>query len=241
MKGKGFGMQEHINSRPEFWKNPITLALATLILFFTSQLMGALLVTPFMRYIPGQNLQLLTYIGANTISLSVLLVIAQRIFRFQWRSFGLKACGLKGILPVFPAFFLYFMISIGFTLLASKFIPGFNVEQAQETGFSKGNSPIELIAAFISLVLITPLFEEAIFRGVLFHGLRKKLPFWFAALITSVVFALAHGQWNVGIDTFALSLILCYLVEKSGSIIPALLLHGLKNSVAFVLLFIVRV
>jgi len=59
-----------------------------------------------------------------------------------------------------------------------------------------------------------------------------------AALVTSLVFAAVHGQWNVAIDTFALSLVLCALREVTGTIWAGILLHMFKNAIAFYVLFI---
>ncbi|RYZ49901.1 MAG: CPBP family intramembrane metalloprotease, partial [Sphingobacteriales bacterium] len=57
-------------------------------------------------------------------------------------------------------------------------------------------------------------------------------------IVTSIVFGAIHGQWNVAVDVFALSLILCSLREITGSIWAGVLLHMLKNGIAFYFLFI---
>ena len=145
---------------------------------------------------------------------------------------------LRSFLYILPAFLIYFLASAMFTVFAIKYIPGFKSDQVQDVGFNNLKQPLQLVAGFVSLAVITPLYEEFIFRGVLFKGLRRKLPFWLSAAITSAVFAVAHMQWNVAVDVFALSLVLCFLVEKSQSIFPGVLLHALKNSIAFILLFI---
>lgn len=224
-----------------FWKNPFTVVLSTLVIFFLAQLLGAFMVAPILGYLSSQNMKLLVYIAANTFALFGLIALAMSIIGFKWQSLGLKRASLKNLLLVIPAFVLYFSVSIAFSALAMRFIPGFDIEQAQDIAFSRGGLSADTIAAFLSLVVLTPLFEEIIFRGVLFKGLRRRLPFLPSAIITSIVFAVAHGQWNVAIDTFALSLVLCYMVEKSGSIVPAILLHALKNALAFTLLFIINV
>lgn len=110
--------------------------------------------------------------------------------------------------------------------------------QDQETGFAQIATRWEYIVAFVSLVLVAPVAEEALFRGYLFGKLRKVAPLWLAILITSLLFAVVHGQWNVGIDVFALSIVLCLLRVVSGSLWPSILLHMLKNGVAYYFLFI---
>ncbi|MBQ2637586.1 CPBP family intramembrane metalloprotease, partial [Candidatus Saccharibacteria bacterium] len=59
--------------------------------------------------------------------------------------------------------------------------------------------------------------------------------------ITSVLFAIMHGQWNVGVNVFAMSIVLCLLREMNGTIYSGILLHILKNGVAFVLLYILNI
>jgi hypothetical protein len=61
---------------------------------------------------------------------------------------------------------------------------------------------------------------------------------WAAIIITSLLFGAVHGQWNVAIDVFVLSLVLCSLREVTGNIWAGVLLHMLKNGLAFYLLFI---
>lgn len=220
--------------------NPILVICAVVVLFFGSQLISALVATPFLTYIKSTNLQLLLYITLNFLTTLLLLWVARKTFHFSWQKIGITKPNVKNVLWVIPAFILYFAISSIFTILATKFIPGFNVDQAQDVGFEGSRSLIELAAAFLSLVIITPIFEELIFRGLLFKGFRRRFSFWPSAIIACIIFATAHLQWNVAIDTFALSLLLCYLVEKSGSIFPSIALHALKNGLAFVLLFVIK-
>ena len=93
--------------------------------------------------------------------------------------------------------------------------------------------------AFITLVVIAPVAEEVLFRGYLYGKLKKYVPVWAAILITSALFGLIHGTWNVAVDTFALSIILCLLRESTGGIWASILLHMIKNGIAFYFLFIV--
>jgi membrane protease YdiL (CAAX protease family) len=55
----------------------------------------------------------------------------------------------------------------------------------------------------------------------------------------SALFGLAHMQWNVAIDVFVLSMVACYLRELTGSIWAGIILHCLKNLIAFIALFFV--
>ena len=133
---------------------------------------------------------------------------------------------------------VYFISSAVLILIATKLFPGFDVNQIQNTGFSQLNERYEYILAFATLVIIAPIAEEILFRGYLFGKLKKFAPVWVAIIITSVLFGLIHGAWNLAVDTFALSVILCLLREFTGNIWASILLHMAKNGIAFYFLFI---
>lgn len=68
--------------------------------------------------------------------------------------------------------------------------------------------------------------------------LGKKHPARAAALVTSIIFGLVHMQWNIALDTFVLSFALIYVFEKTQNLWAAIVLHALKNGVAFVGIFL---
>ncbi|MFN8412204.1 MAG: type II CAAX endopeptidase family protein [Anaerolineales bacterium] len=82
----------------------------------------------------------------------------------------------------------------------------------------------------ITGAVIAPLFEETIFRGFLFPGLRQKMGWQKAALLSSAIFAACHLQLAAFIPTFTLGLVFCYLYQRSSSIWPGIILHTLVNS-----------
>lgn len=119
-------------------------------------------------------------------------------------------------------------------------LPGVDVNQKQDFGL-ESNSPLQLFVIFIALVVLPPLSEEVLFRGLLYRSFKKPFGKVLAAVIISLLFGVAHGQWNVAADTFVLSLVLIYLVEKSNSLWPAITLHFFKNTVAYLLVFVFNV
>lgn len=146
----------------------------------------------------------------------------------RWRDIGLAPAGL----------IVYVILTQIVAAIAVLALPFVDYTQAQETGFTGLSSQLEYILAFASLVVIAPVAEEVLFRGYLFGKLRKYAPLWVSILITSLLFAFVHFQWNVALDVFALSIVLCVLRVASGSIWPAILLHMMKNGIAYYFLFI---
>lgn len=137
---------------------------------------------------------------------------------------------------------VYYFLGILLVLLMDA-LTQINLNQRQELGFDNLFGSTEKIIALISLVILPPIVEEIVFRGFVYTGLRKKLKFVWATLITSLMFASLHLMgssdgllWVAGIDTLALSFILCYLREKTGALWAPMAVHAFKNSIAFVLL-----
>ena len=69
---------------------------------------------------------------------------------------------------------------------------------------------------------------------MIFGGLREQLPRVPAALVAGTVFGLLHAFTGLSAvpPLIALGAIFCLLYEKTGSIVPGILLHMLNNSLA---------
>ena len=132
----------------------------------------------------------------------------------------------------------YMVATTAAAILVSIFVPWIDGDQEQNVGFENLRFGYEYVVAFIALVVLPPIAEELLFRGYLYGRLRKSLGFVGTSLVVSVIFGLVHMQWNVAIDTFVLSLFLCYLRERTGSIWASMVLHAIKNGVAYFILFI---
>ena len=124
--------------------------------------------------------------------------------------------------------------------------PWFNAEEAQDVGFSIYMGAGDRVIAFLTLVVVAPVAEEIIFRGWLYGKIRgvlhdkvsEQYNIILSVLIVSILFGAVHMQWNVGVNVFALSVVLCALREVTGTIYAGILTHMIKNGVAFYLLYV---
>ncbi len=220
---------------------------------FGGTMLGFLLVVKFIELLvfmgisfPGANenvmqlvLQALSYVGALLVVIGIpYLIFGKKINKellglngkLKWK-YPLIAIGAFGIYYILSIFLMFAMVLIN---------PDFDISQTQDVGFESLTSSLDYILAFLALVVVAPIVEEIIFRGFLYGTLKKTYRFWVAAILTSLTFAVAHGAWNVGVDTFALSIVLCYLRYNYDSIYPAIFLHMVKNGMAYLLLFVIR-
>ena len=147
----------------------------------------------------------------------------------KWKELGLGIAGVA-----------VYILGTMVVLYAATTFFGLNVGQEQDLGLGSRLYGNELTIAFVVLVVLTPLFEELLFRGFLYGRLRAvtKNAWWLPAVVVSVLFGLAHGQWNVGLDVFVLSMVACVLRELSGSIWGGVVLHMIKNMIAFLFTFV---
>lgn len=167
---------------------------------------------------------------------------------------GREDLGLKGL----PTWTDIGLAPVGFiiaTLLAAGLVaifnifPWFDAEQAQEVGFSIYLTGFEKIVAFLILVVVAPIAEELIFRGWLYGKLRPMLSekmsdrasMIISIFLVSLLFGIVHMQWNVGVNVFAMSIVLCGLREITGTIYAGILMHMIKNGVAFYLLYVLGI
>lgn len=177
-------------------------------------------------------------------ALTILLLVGW--LRLGGRSLTMKSIGLDRLMGAqdigFGAvgFLVYGIVAMLVLYLLSR-VPSFDVNQVQNVGVASNYLyGMELWITFAVLVIAVPVAEEIMFRGLLYGRLRQEgLRWWIAAVIISVLFGLAHGQWNVGVDVFILSMVACALREFTGTLWPSILIHITKNFIAFSLLYLV--
>jgi membrane protease YdiL (CAAX protease family) len=116
-----------------------------------------------------------------------------------------------------------------------------NEKLPKELGVSK--STAALVGATVFVCVIAPMAEEFFFRGFIFGALRRwrielfgrNLGTWGAAILTGILFGLAHtgsasSQYLVPLGFFGF--VLCLLRWRTRSLYPSMALHSVNNSLA---------
>lgn len=94
------------------------------------------------------------------------------------------------------------------------------------------SNPLWLNILFIAL--IPAICEEYLFRGLLFHGYKRRNPLK-AILMSSLLFGLIHMNVNQFIYAFVMGCILCMLVYATGTVISSMIAHFIFNGINVVL------
>jgi membrane protease YdiL (CAAX protease family) len=130
-----------------------------------------------------------------------------------------------------PSALKWMAAAVGAYLLFAAFYSLLIVEPKQEDiaeGF--GAVPVQILL----IVIAAPISEEVCFRGMLYGGLREKLPRIAAALIGGLIFGALHAVTGVTAvpPLIVFGFLLSLLYERTGSIVPGIILHMLNNSFA---------
>jgi len=93
------------------------------------------------------------------------------------------------------------------------------------------------ILAVLTVGFVAPLAEEIVFRGVTYRGLRRRLGFIPAAALSAFLFSLAHVDLQHALQLFAIGVVLAWTTERSGSILPGMVLHAGVNLLSLLVLW----
>jgi len=175
----------------------------------------------------------------SLIAMAVTITLAKQNFARRLKGFGID---IKTIHKDIPAAILNLVtifplvtITIIVTSLFGRLLFGveFQITPHEElkllTAYKQ--PPVRTIIV-ITAVLMAPVFEEMLFRGLFQSMLRSftQRP-WLAIVVSSALFATIHqypAHWPA---LFALSLCMGYSYEKSGSLIRPILIHSLFNGI----------
>ncbi len=237
---------------------PLAAILVTVFSYIVSQIIGYALIGTWVQLTSGDVNQVLAKPSIE-LQFSLFLIIETItiliVYRFlKNRGLSLGSIGLKrkirasDVARALGVFFVYFLFLMAVTAIISG-TGQVDTEQRQQIGFDGANGSGQLLLVFLSLAILPPIAEEILFRGFLYTGLLKKMNIKLAAVVVSLIFAVLHLQIGSGapplymaaIDTFILSLFLVYLREKTGSLWAGMIVHFMKNSLAFLALFVIKI
>ncbi len=123
------------------------------------------------------------------------------------------------------------LTSLALFRLASLFLP---VPEKMTESFSESLLPkdVSFLQVLFFMTVLPGIFEEVAFRGLLLHGLRRRLHPVGVALVVGVVFGIFHVALFRLAGTAFLGFLFAVVTLLSGSIFPAMLWHCLSNALA---------
>jgi len=201
-------------------------------------------------------------IGAIVV-IAVIIFLVRAGFARRLKGFGLNAKSIHkdffaafvNLLSVWPLM----MAAMTLTIFSGKLIygPEYQIPQHQQLEVIKAYPQLQLrILTFVVAVVIAPVLEEMIFRGLFqtvirsFLETRNSIPnqnsldsprfsaglnrAWLSILISSGFFAVVHGNVTHWPALFVLGVCLGYAYEKSGSLFRPIFIHAFFNAITII-------
>lgn len=94
------------------------------------------------------------------------------------------------------------------------------------------------ILSFIPIVVLAPIFEEILFRGVILEGLLSKYNRRRAILYSALIFSIIHINPLQLFGAFIIGIILGFLYTHTRSLIPCIFGHALHNGLTWAIQFL---
>lgn len=219
-------------SRRAFSTKQFTLfALGLLLLYFLAGCTGLLF---FDGYIPEEDkpqLQLLIQWMLYALLAGLFLIIN----RPRRKRFGMSAKNLRwfpiGMGFYFAAIPIIFTASFVYRLLLS-LILGSEIELQEITQYVRGDWSWLKVSFIFTAVIAAPIYEEIIFRGILFPFILKLSNVKTAIIFTAVLFAAIHLHLPSLLPIALLSVLLCYAYLRTASIWTCIGMHMMFNAMS---------
>lgn len=173
------------------------------------------------------------------------LIIVYFLFKFRndysdfERDF-LKAFSPNSIKYVVMVVCLNIFFSYGMLYLANFILSAFpSITSLFTFDLTSGylNNSLLAFGSFIGAVLVSPISEELIFRGVVLNRLRIFIPTALAVLFSSMLFASLHGFGGI-ISAFVFAMCMAVLYLKTENIFVPIFAHFLNNLIAECIVFV---
>lgn len=125
----------------------------------------------------------------------------------------------------------YMAAAVGaYLVLVSIYVALVGVPEQDDIAESFGSLPFQILL----IAIAAPISEEIFFRGMLYGGMRRRMRPLAAALLSALIFGSLHAFTGLSAvpPLIVFGFVIALLYEKTGSVVPCILLHMLNNSIA---------
>lgn len=213
------------------------------IFIIALRIYGSQYIQGVLNYLPGGDTVINKLFINSTIQTSLFLILIFYYVFIKYKNncqiLGLKGNNITywikvGLINGIGLFTFITFIGILLNILLPKQVEPQSVAQIimqAKTGWEK----------FIPLLvtgIFAPISEELYFRGFLYPALRKKIGVKLGIIITSLIFGCLHLDLIRAIPLTLGGIWLNWLYERSGSLYPSIIAHGVWNSIMTLLIFV---
>lgn len=165
---------------------------------------------------------------SNLLSLLVIWLFFKLRKKKLFVEIGLAKCA-------FMPSVVYVIFGIGFALAVNLLIAVIPFPASMVNTFVEGNAALtqgSSVLGFFSVAILAPIVEEVFIRGLVYTRLKRGIPMIAAAVISSVLFGILHSGGVWAIFAALIGLMLVFVLEKTGSLLPCIIIHVVNNAVS---------
>ena len=181
---------------------------------------------------PASSEDLSTAANVFVQLMTVLAFVAVPLFVARSRSDSMReALGRLGVRSFRPSAIKWMFAAAG-AYIALAAVYAVFITQPKQEDIASSFGPVWVQVLLIVVCAATS--EELCFRGMVFSGIRERLPGLAAALASGAVFGALHVFTGITAvpPLIIFGTVLALLYERTGSILPGVILHALNNTVA---------
>ena len=211
---------------------------ATIIAFATGAVTPAL-IREWVSGLPGVQLQ----IGGEIAAIVFLLFVLPHLAHTSMRQLGFRPLTLADCGYIVVGTLAMVLVVNGFASLLQALLHNKVSEQAV-TLYLNMKTPLAKAQFALLGVVVAAVFEETMFRLVIFNAARKWGGIWVGAIVSGLLFGLAHMQGAPLVQNIELvvplglgGIVLCAVYAKSGNAYAPIITHGIFNAVTLSVLF----
>jgi len=202
---------------------------------------GSLILLPWdaISYLRGQpdfvrstTFSMLGNLLTVLLSVTILLIIAKFVMKVHFgEMLRPKAEHLPQALKWMP---MCLVINIVIAIVISyieAYLSAFGIAMPDSDFTIVKPSALALTLQFLYVIVIGPLAEELIYRGLILTLLR---PFgkWLAVFFSALIFGIMHGNIPQAASAFGSAIVMALIAVSCGSIVPTIIIHILNNAIA---------
>ena len=253
LRKTAMGTRALANSPPRRNNMPAFMPIVPLLIWLglvTVAVLAKELLWPTLEGWRSAYLENLSLCLGAAVAMLVIVHLVKTYFARGLRGFGLRAdnigrhlvTAVLNLVSIYPVLVAALLL----TVLAGKLLvgPDFEIHRHQQLDLISKYPQWQLrIMVVITTIVVMPVFEEMLFRGLFQSTIRSFLAHlgnsrsaWLAISITSLLFALVHPNAAHRPALFALAVCLGYAYEKSGSLMRPIFIHSLFNAASVITL-----
>lgn len=221
---------------PEAGRQPYPGLLRTLALLGAVIVLGAVFMQLTILLFPDWP-DIAQMAVPTQLALAVVVVWAARRSDRPWReALGLRGFDQRHLAPLLLIMVGSITVFSEIYVVIQRFIPIPEEFETMLRDLLEMTNPADSLATLVIAIAVAPVLEEALFRGVILHGLARRHGPQSASFWTAVFFSIFHmyNPWQV-IPTFFLGLVLAWLVLTTRSLLAAIGVHTLFNAASLTL------